>query len=105
MYVYVCMCVCMYVYVCMCVCMYVYVCMCMYVCMYVYMCVYMYIYVYVCVCVCIYIHCSCLQTCQKRASDPVIGGCELPCGSWELNSGPLEEESVFLTTEPSLQPH
>ena len=23
---------------------------------------------------------------------------------WELNSGPLEEQSVLLTTEPSLQP-
>jgi hypothetical protein len=30
------------------------------------------------------------------------GGCESPCGCWELNSGPLEEQSVLLTTEPSL---
>jgi hypothetical protein len=30
--------------------------------------------------------------CQKRA------------GCWELNSGPLEEQSVILTAEPSLQP-
>jgi hypothetical protein len=30
--------------------------------------------------------------------------CELPCGCWKLNSGPLEEQSVLLTTEPSLQP-
>ena len=29
---------------------------------------------------------------------------ELPCSSWELNSGPLEEQSVLLTAEPSLQP-
>jgi len=29
---------------------------------------------------------------------------EPPCGCWELNSGPLEEQSVLLTTEPSLQP-
>ena len=27
-----------------------------------------------------------------------------PCGCWDLNSGPLEEQSVLLTTEPSLQP-
>jgi hypothetical protein len=27
-----------------------------------------------------------------------------PCGCWELNSGPLEEKSVLLTTKPSLQP-
>jgi len=38
------------------------------------------------------------------APDPVTDGCEPPCGCWDLNSGPLEEQSVFLTTEPSLQP-
>ena len=46
----------------------------------------------------------CLQTPQKRASDPITEGCEPPCGCWELNSGPMEDQSVFLTTEPSLQP-
>jgi hypothetical protein len=35
----------------------------------------------------------------------ISGGCEPPCGCWELNSGSLEEQSVFLTTEPSLQPN
>ena len=25
------------------------------------------------------------------------------CGCWELNSGPLEEQAMLLTTEPSLQ--
>jgi hypothetical protein len=39
---------------------------------------------------------------QKRASDPITDGCEPPCGCWELNSGHLEEQSVLLTTEPSL---
>jgi hypothetical protein len=29
-------------------------------------------------------------------------GCEPPCGCWELNSGPLEEQPVPLTAEPSL---
>ena len=29
---------------------------------------------------------------------------ELPCGCWELNPGPREEQSVLLTAEPSLQP-
>jgi hypothetical protein len=29
---------------------------------------------------------------------------EPPCGCWELNSGPLKEQLVLLTTEPSLQP-
>lgn len=29
---------------------------------------------------------------------------ELPCGCWELNSGPLEEQLGLLTMDPSLQP-
>jgi hypothetical protein len=33
----------------------------------------------------------------------VTDGCEPPCGCWELNSGPLEEQSVLLTPELSLQ--
>jgi hypothetical protein len=37
----------------------------------------------------------------KGASDPFTDGCEPP---WELTLGPLEEQSVLLTTEPSLQP-
>ena len=51
-----------------------------------------------------WVHCHCLQTHQKRASDSIIDGCEPPCGCWELNSGPLEEQSVLFTAEPSLQP-
>jgi hypothetical protein len=50
------------------------------------------------------VHCCCLQTHQKRASDLITDGCEPLCGCWELNSGPLEEQTVLLTTEPSLQP-
>jgi hypothetical protein len=50
------------------------------------------------------VHCSCLQTDQKRASDLITDGCEPPCGCWDLNSGPSEEQSVLLTAEPSLQP-
>jgi hypothetical protein len=50
------------------------------------------------------VHCSCLQTPQKRAPDLVIDGCEPPCGCWDLNSGPSEEQSVLLTAEPYLQP-
>ena len=42
--------------------------------------------------------------CQNKALDPITDGCEPPCGCWELNSGPLEEQSVLLTTELSLQP-
>jgi hypothetical protein len=35
-------------------------------------------------------------------SDVVTDGCEPPCGCWDLNSGPLEEQPVLLTAEPSL---
>ena len=40
--------------------------------------------------------------CQKRASVNITDGCEPPYGCWELNLGPLEEQPVLLTTEPSL---
>ena len=43
------------------------------------------------------------DTHSKSASDPITDGCEPPCGCWELNSGPLAEQSVLLTAEPSLQ--
>lgn len=33
-----------------------------------------------------------------------IDGFEPPCGCWELYSGPLEEQTVLFTSEPSLQP-
>jgi hypothetical protein len=41
---------------------------------------------------------------QKRMSELIMGGCEPPCGCWDLNSGPSEEQSVLLPAEPSLQP-
>ena len=44
-----------------------------------------------------------LQTHQKKASDLIVDGYEPLCGCWKLNSGPLEELSVLLTSEPSLQ--
>ena len=43
------------------------------------------------------VHCSCLQTLQKRASDFIMDGCEPPCGCWDLNFGPSEEQSGALT--------
>jgi len=48
------------------------------------------------------VHCSCLLTYKKRASDSFTDGYEPLYGCWELNSGPLEEQPVLLTTEPSL---
>jgi hypothetical protein len=53
---------------------------------------------------CIGKHCHFLHMYQKRASDPIIDGCEPPCSCWELNSGHLQEQSVLLNTKPSLQP-
>jgi hypothetical protein len=64
------------------------------------------------VCVCIYIthtHIHIMLSalsaitpaCQKRASDPIIHGCELPYDFCKLNSGPLEEQLIFLTAESS----
>jgi len=53
---------------------------------------------------CIWLHCSCPQTHQKRSSNPITDGREPPCGCWELNSGPLEEQPVLLAAEPSLRP-
>lgn len=31
-------------------------------------------------------------------------GCQPPCGYWELNPDPVEEQSVLLTVKLSLQP-
>jgi hypothetical protein len=48
---------------------------------------------------------ACTPACQKREGiRPHTDGCEPPCGCWELNSGPLVEQPMLLTTEPSLQP-
>ena len=47
---------------------------------------------------------ACTPTCQKRASELIIDGCEPPCCCWELNLGPLEDQTVLLTAGPSLQP-
>ena len=49
-----------------------------------------------------------LSLCQRRPEEGVrshtTDGCEPPCGCWELSLGPLEEQPVGLTSEPSLQP-
>ena len=49
--------------------------------------------------------CSCLQTYSRRMHQIPLQMVTLcfPCGCWELNLGFLEEQSVLLTTEPSLQ--
>ena len=48
--------------------------------------------------------CACMPEVQKRATELITDGCE-PCGCWKLNSGPLEELAMLLTTAPSLQPY
>jgi hypothetical protein len=40
---------------------------------------------------------------QKRESNPITDSSEPPRGCSELNWEPVEEQSVFLTSEPSLQ--
>jgi len=45
-----------------------------------------------------------VSTLSLTSDMPFTDGCEPPCGCWELNSGPLKEQSLLLTTEPSLQP-
>jgi hypothetical protein len=46
---------------------------------------------------------ACMSAGQNRAPDLIIDVYEPPCGCWELNSRPLEEQTVFLTSETSLQ--
>jgi hypothetical protein len=65
---------------------------------------------YFCFILCMWVFCPCI-TCvserQKKVLDPLkleLHVCELPCGCWELNLDPLEEQPVFLTTEPTLWP-
>ena len=41
--------------------------------------------------------CVCLCECVRYPGTEIMDSCELPCGCWELNPGPLEEQ-------PSLQP-
>ena len=50
----------------------------------------------------------CLMPTEARRGNWILWNwsyrqCELPYGCWELNPGPLEEQSVLLTPEPFLQ--
>jgi hypothetical protein len=46
----------------------------------------------------------CLCEGVRFPSTGVTDSCESPCGCWELNPDPLEEQPLLLTAEPSLQP-
>ena len=37
---------------------------------------------------------ACIVTRQKKTSDHITDGHEPPCGCWELNSGPQEQQAV-----------
>jgi hypothetical protein len=37
------------------------------------------------------------RECVGSSGTGITDGCELPCGSWELNPGPLEKQPVLLT--------
>ena len=50
---------------------------------------------------CVSVLSACTHTCQNSALDPIIDGCEPPCDCLDLNSGPLEEQPVLLTIEPT----
>lgn len=56
--------------------------------------------------------CECFAWCVCVCALPVImvgtessgtGSCELSCGCWKHDLGPLEEQRALLTTEPSFQ--
>jgi hypothetical protein len=38
---------------------------------------------------------ACMPAGQKRAPDVILDGYEPPCGCWEWNSGPMEEQPVL----------
>lgn len=54
--------------------------------------------------VCVHAH-VCVPDSAGASDSPEarVTDCELPFGCWEINSGPLEKQQVFLTTELSLQ--
>ena len=39
---------------------------------------------------------ACTPTYHKKASELILDSYKPPCGCWELNSAPLEEQSVLL---------
>jgi hypothetical protein len=51
---------------------------------------------------CVYMEHTVLQSPEKGIGFPGWYGCEPPCGCWELNPGPLQEQQVLLTAETPL---
>ena len=69
--------------------------------------IYFYLYWALYVCVPVYhMHVWCLHRSEEGTGSPgtgVMNDRELPCRSWELNLGPLKDQSKLLTSEPPLQ--
>lgn len=42
--------------------------------------------------------------CARSPGTGITSGCKIPCRYLDSNPDPLEEQSVFLTAEPALQP-
>jgi hypothetical protein len=68
-------------------------------------------YVYQCLLACMYVNHVCAWYLQRPLESTgslgtgVMDDWELPCGHWELNLGPLQEQHLLLTSESSLQPY
>ena len=55
---------------------------------------------------CVLVFCLDVCLCEgvESLGTGVTKSCELLCGYWKLNSGPLEEQPMLLTAKPPLQP-
>jgi hypothetical protein len=62
--------------------------------------IYLFIYLFI-ICVCTV---AVFRHSRRGHQIFVTDGCGPPCSCWDLNSGPLGEQSVLLTAEPSHQP-
>lgn len=61
--------------------------------------------VYICMCVCVRAR-ACVYSAhkdQKRLSDVHVT-LIIPCGSWEQNLGPLQEQQMLLIVEQAISP-
>ena len=58
-------------------------------------------FLFICCCFCMAVY---MDDCvSEEGIRSFIGGCKRQYNCWELNSGPLEEQLMFLTAKPSLQ--
>lgn len=63
--------------------------------------------------VCVCVHCDSIPVSADRPGEGirrlpgagVTGGWEPPCGRWEPNTAPLQQQQLLLTAEPALQSH